>query len=86
MPRTIVPEEQQRVSDLSALRNNIRPTPNRTVHVDSDADGAGNIFRWDPTGTASNADGVTTVDTDWFENLPRTDERDRGQTELSRFE
>lgn len=61
MPRTIVPEEQQRVSDLTALKNSIRPTTNRTVHVDSDADGAGNIFRWDPSGDASTADGVTTV-------------------------
>ena len=61
MPRTIVPEEQQRVPDLTALRNNIRPTTNRTVHVDSDADGAGNIFRWDPNGEATNADGVSTV-------------------------
>lgn len=61
MPRTIVPEEQQRVNDLTTLRNNIRPTTNRTVHVDSDADGAGNIFRWDPNGDASTADGVQTV-------------------------
>lgn len=61
MPRTIVPEEQQRVSDLTTLKNSIRPTTNRTVHVDSDADGAGNIFRWDPSGDASTADGVTTV-------------------------
>lgn len=61
MPRTIVPEEQQRASDLSDLRDNFRPTKNRTVHVDSDADGAGNIFRWDPNGEATNYDGVTKI-------------------------
>lgn len=61
MPRTIVPEEQQRVNDLTTLANSIRPTENRTVHVDSDSDGAGNIFRWDPTGDATTADGVKTV-------------------------
>lgn len=61
MPRTIVPEEQQRASDLSDLAGNFRPTPNRVVYVDSDADGAGNFFQWDLGANAANADGTTKI-------------------------
>ena len=61
MSRTYVPEEESRATDLSGLANNIRPTSNRVVHVDSDDDGAGNFFYWDPSGEASNADGTTAV-------------------------
>lgn len=32
------------------------------------------------------SDAETTIDNEWFENSPRADERDYGQTELSRFE
>lgn len=61
MSRTYVPEEESRATDLSGLANNIRPSANRVVHVDSDADGAGNFFYWDPSGEATNADGTTSV-------------------------
>ena len=61
MSRTYVPEEEYRSSDLTDLANNIRPSANRVVHVDSDDDGAGNFFYWDPSGEASNADGTTAV-------------------------
>lgn len=61
MSRTYVPEEESRATDLSSLANDIRPTSNRVVHVDSDDDGAGNFFYWDPSGEASNADGTTKV-------------------------
>jgi len=61
MSRTYVPEEESRATDLSGLANNVRPTSNRVVHVDSDADGAGNFFYWDSSGEATNADGTTTV-------------------------
>lgn len=61
MPRTITPEEQERASDITGLKS-IKPTPNRKVHVDSDADGEPNMFYWDPSGEASNADGVTIIE------------------------
>lgn len=56
MPRTITPEEQKRVQDVSDLQN-IKPTPKRTVFVDSDASGAPNVFIWNAGGDASLADG-----------------------------
>jgi hypothetical protein len=56
MSRTITPEEQKRVQDVSELQN-IKPTPKRTVFVDSDASGAPNVFIWNAGGDASLADG-----------------------------
>ena len=38
MPRTIVPEEQQRVQDVNKLAQNVFPTDNRVVNVISDPD------------------------------------------------
>ncbi len=61
MARTQVPEEEQRVSSLEELRNNISPTAKRVAFVESDADGDSNYFWWDARGEASNADGVTKV-------------------------
>ncbi len=61
MARTQVPEEEQRVSSLDELRNNISPTAKRVAFVESDADGDSNYFWWDERGDASNADGVTKV-------------------------
>jgi hypothetical protein len=61
MPRTVTPEEQERVNTISELKN-VKPTPQRKVFVDSDADGKPNIFLWDPSGEASNADGTTIIE------------------------
>jgi len=61
MARTQVPEEEQRVKDLGELKNGIAPTKERVAFVESDADGDSNYFWWDPSGEASNADGVTKV-------------------------
>lgn len=61
MPRTITPEEQERVASISALKN-VKPTPNRKVFVDADADGEPNIFLWDGEGSASEADGTTAIE------------------------
>lgn len=69
MPRTIVPEEQRRADDLNDLKNNIRPTPNRTVQVKSDADGAPNFFVWDGDADPNNADGQKLIQTT-FSNFP----------------
>jgi hypothetical protein len=62
MPRTFVPEEQKRVSDLTALKNDIRPTSERVVTVESDADGVPNKFYWDQGADAANADGVSDIE------------------------
>ena len=62
MSRTIVPEEETRAADLTDLKDNIRPTSDRKVLVESDADSEPNMFYWDSDGEASNADGVTTVE------------------------
>ena len=61
MARTQVPEEEQRVSNLDELRDNISPTAKRIAFVESDADGDSNYFWWDARGNASSADGVTKV-------------------------
>ena len=62
MPRTIVPEEEQQAADINALQNNIRPTRNRTVQVESDASGEPNFFYWDESGDSANADGVSVIE------------------------
>lgn len=62
MPRTIVPEEQERAQDISSLKSSIRPTPNRTVQVDSDADGQPNFFYWDSNASSTDADGVEIIE------------------------
>lgn len=61
MARTQVPEEEQRVSSLDELRDNISPTAKRVAFVESDADGDSNYFWWDARGNTSSADGVTKV-------------------------
>jgi WD40 repeat protein len=62
MPRTFVPEEQKRVDNLTELKDDIRPTPERVVTVESDADGLPNKFYWDQGADAANADGVSDIE------------------------
>lgn len=62
MARTIVPEEEKRASGLTDLKDNIRPTDNRVVLVESDSNGDTDFFWWDASGEASNADGVDTIE------------------------
>lgn len=57
MPRTQVPEEDQRVSTTSDLQS-YKPRPQaviRTEGKDSVADGLGNLYWWDPSADAANA-------------------------------
>lgn len=61
MPRTQVPEEQQRVSDLSELKNELAPTEERVVFVETAALSEPNFYWWDSSGDASTADGVKSV-------------------------
>lgn len=61
MSRTVVPEQERRASDLTDLADNIYPSDNRVVLVESDFDGASNHFYWDPSGDASNANGEDKV-------------------------
>jgi hypothetical protein len=61
MPRTVVPEEEKRVADISALKQ-IFPTDNRVVDVVSDPDGQFTPYYWDPNGEASNADGIEIIE------------------------
>lgn len=61
MPRTVVPEEQKRAADVTALKS-IYPSDNRVVHVLSDPNSESNFYYWDPTEDAANADGVQIVE------------------------
>lgn len=61
MARTFVPEEEQRAADIASLKD-VRPTQNRVVVVDSDADGFRNQFVWDPSGEATNANGTDIIE------------------------
>lgn len=62
MPRTIVPEEQQRVQDVNKLAQNVFPTDNRVVNVISDPDDQFTPYYWDPNGDPVNADGIEIIE------------------------
>ena len=64
MSRTQVPEEYQRVESISDLKN-YKPRPKAIVRTEgesSSGDGLGNLYWWDPSGDAANADGVALVE------------------------
>lgn len=63
MPRTIVPEEQQRAQNINGLKQ-LPVSVNRKVQVKSDADGAPNFFFWNPSANEANANGVDLVASD----------------------
>ena len=64
MSRTQVPEEDQRVPSITELKN-YEPRPKAVVRTEgesSSGDGLGNLYWWDPSGEATNADGTTRVE------------------------
>lgn len=64
MPRTYVPQEEQLTKDISDLKN-YRPRAGAVVRTEgksSSGDGLENLYWWDPSGDASNADGTTKIE------------------------
>ena len=66
MSLKFVSEDKKRVDDLSALRD-LKPTENRVVFVESTSTGASTFFYWNSDGEASNADGVSKIESNLTE-------------------
>lgn len=64
MPRTQVPEEGQRVVNVSELKNT-KPRSEAVIRTEGKNvtnDGLSNLYWWDPNGNPSNADGKTIIE------------------------
>jgi len=64
MPRTQVPEEGQRVANVSELKNT-KPRPEAVIRTEGKSvtnDGFSNLYWWDPNGNPSNANGETIIE------------------------
>lgn len=66
MSLKFVSEDKKRVADLSALRD-LKPTENRVAFVESASTGASTFFYWNSGGEASNADGVSKIESNLSE-------------------